>query len=247
YMAGGPDGREELDEALATLAGASAAGANIALARSDDPARAPAEDLAWLSSAREGGALLDRFGIAFAILPASVAMALKAPTLDTRGAWSLVELPVAQPASVMRGWSWAVADADALDLTYPIGGGTGILRGTTVLRGTGASQADRGPPLPCAIERWRPGDVELACTTDARGYAVVSSAPSRGWSVAVDDRAAAWLAADVLRRAVEIEPGAHRIRWTYATPGLTAGLALGLAGAAGLVVYALLHRRRRDS
>ena len=233
YLHAGP---ESLDDAIAALAGASAARWGVAGARRTDPARHRDHDRTWLAAAREGGALLDRFGIGVAILPSSLIVPRKLTPLGARGAWTLSALPVAAPAAVLRGALWSVAPDDALDLLYPPGGHMGVLRGTVVLRGAGEpSRPDRGPPLPCEILAWAPGAIDLACATDAPGYAAVSSSAAAGWTAEVDGRATPWLTADVIRRAVPIDAGAHRVRWRYETPGLAAGLGL---AAAGLVLLA---------
>lgn len=234
-----------LGDLLDTLAGTSAAKWGLGAARSEDPARSPDYDLASDKSASEGGALLDRYGIAYAILPATTVIPRKFRELARRGDWSLVWLDVAPAASTMRGWAWAVAPADGFDLLFARGGGVGVLRGTTVLRGGGPSQLDRGPPLPCMIDRWEPGDIALVCTTDVDGYAVVSSASAPGWRVTVDDGDAEWLTADVLRRAVPIRAGTHRVSWSYHAPGLRTGMLVAALAFALLVALALARTRAR--
>jgi hypothetical protein len=164
----------------------------------------------------------------------------KLTALGTRGRWALVELPVAPPAAVLRGVAYAIAPDDALDLMYPVGGGIGVPRGTVVLRGRGSARFDHGAPQPCAIERWQPGAIDLTCT--GAGFAVVSSTAADGWSVTVDDLAAGWATADVLRRAVAIDAGTHRIAWRYTTPGFGPGAIAALVGAALLVALWLATR-----
>jgi len=237
-------GRPELEDAIATFAGGSAWRWGIAAARSDDPARLPVHDRVWLAAAHEGGALLDRYGVALAILPSTLVGPRKLSALGRRGGWSLVELPVAPAASVMTGWRWAVDPDDALALLFPDVGGNGVARGTTVLAGAGEAGPSSRAPAACDIRGWRSGDLELACFAEAAGYAVVSSSPAAGWHVTVDDRDAAWLTADVLRRAVAIPPGEHRIHWTYNAPGLRAGVLLALAGVLGLAALGIAGRRR---
>jgi uncharacterized membrane protein YfhO len=73
----------------------------------------------------------------------------------------------------------------------------------------------------------------------------VSSTAAAGWSVSLDDRDAEWLIADVMRRAVAMPAGAHRVRWTYAVPGLRAGALVALAGVLLLVALRGLDRRTR--
>lgn len=242
--------RPRLEDAIATLAGGSAWRWGIAAARSDDPARPPGDDQAWLAAAAEGGALLDRFGVALAILPATVVGGRGIPVLGRRGSWALAALPVAPAASVMHGWRWALDPGDALALLFAPGGGTGILRGTTVLAGAGPEGPSAAQPVPCAIDAWRDGDIALTCASDRAGYAVVSSSAAPGWTVTVDGGDTGWLTADVLRRGVALPAGSHRVRWTYAAPGLGAGARVGLAGALGalgLLAFGLSRRARPAS
>ena len=137
---------------------------------------------------------------------------------------------------------WSSDVENTLELLYPIGGGMGVLRGSVVLDGRGTPQTDRGPPRPCTIERWEPGAIDLACTADAPGIAVISSTPSLGWSATVDGRDTAWHTADVMRRAVPITAGTHRIAWRYTTPGLAIGLLLAAFACLGLALAARFFR-----
>lgn len=243
---------EGVEEAVSTFAGASGWRWGIVEARSSDPARARVHDELWLAASREGGALLDRFGIALAILPETLVRSSKMTTLGQRGRWSLVTLPVAPLASVLRGWRWAVAPEDGMELLFASGGGTNVLRGTAVLAGRGDSQEDRGPLIPCTIEAWAEGEQELACTLPAAdvssgrpiGYAAVSSSAAPGWTVSVDGADRPWLTADVLRRAVELAPGTHRVHWRFTAPGTRLGLGIALVGLLGLVALWLGARLR---
>ncbi len=237
------DHAETVEDAISTFAGASAWRWGIAAAHSEDPARLPDHDRVWLAASQEGGALLDRFGIELAILPRTVAAALQRPQLAQRGRWVLVAMSVAPVAAVLRGWQWAVAPEDAIPLMFAPGGGTNVLRGTVVLRGTGTPQGDRGPPVACTIQTWTRGDIDLVCAPDRDGYAVVSSSPGAGWRVSVDGRDADWLTADVLRRAVAIGPGMHHVRWHYTAPGARIGLLVAAIGILGLAAVGLASRR----
>lgn len=238
---------ETIEDALATFAGASGWRWGIGAARSEDPARSPLHDRFWLAAANEGGALLDRFGIGLAILPETVVLPRKLAPLGQRGKWALVELPVAPPAGVLYGSLWSMDPDNAMTLMYPGGGGMGVLPGTTVLRGRASEppRPDRGPPRACPVESWEPGAIELSCTADAPAYAVVSSSAARGWEVAVDGEPAPWLVADVLRRAVEIPAGTHRIEWRYRTPGLVAGGLVAIVVLLGMLALAITTRRPR--
>src|SRR5262249_10836130 len=155
-----------------------------------------------------GGELLARFGIGLAILPVS-----PSPTgyhvLARRSGWALVRYPTEPAAAVELDWQWVpdaeVAVARAFAPHRPPGIG---------LEGQGTpSEEATGAPAPCSIEAWSAGAIDLRCTAPDAAYAVVSSTAAAGWSVTVDGHSAAWIPADVLRRAVAIPAGTHRIRW----------------------------------
>lgn len=237
--------RGSVEDAVATLAGGSAWRWGLASVRSEDPARSPALDQAWLASAHEGGVLLDRYGVALAILPSTLVGPRKLSALGRRGGWALVELPVAPLASVMAGWRWSSDPDDALGLLFPAGGGTGVPRGTIVLDGAGEAGPTGRTPKPCAIHAWRDGDIALGCATDAPAYAAISSASAPGWIATIDGAPVEWRTADVVRRAVALPVGHHEVRWRYAPPGLAPGLAVAIAGALGAIGLGVLGRRRR--
>lgn len=168
----GPGEGESAADAVATLAGAAGWRWGAGAARSEDPARPRAHDAAWLAAAHDGGALLDRFGISLAILPATIVVPRALEALAVRGDWALTAFPAAPPASVMGGAVWAIADEDALALLFPQAGapvrdvhshagerGAGevprgaplkLPRGTVVLRGRGPARSEpagSGPAL----------------------------------------------------------------------------------------------------
>ena len=89
--------------------------------------------------------------------------------------------------------------------------------------------------------------VTLRATLDRRGLVVLGDQLLPGWSVRVDGRPATPLRVDAVLRGVVVGPGSHRIVWSYAVPGLRAGVAasvfvLALLVAAG--AWALTRERR---
>ncbi len=81
-------------------------------------------------------------------------------------------------------------------------------------------------PLPPAVSEgpWHddvdfaqdaPERVELTANTDRAGYLVLADSWYPGWKVAVDGRAAPVYRADLIVRAVPLEPGEHRIVFEY--------------------------------
>jgi hypothetical protein len=248
-------------DGVATLAGTSAARFGIDSARTDDPGRPAATDRVWLAAAAEGGALLDRYGVQLSILPSTLVSARHFHMLGERGSWSLATLPVAPVAAVMNDARYAIDPTNALNLMFAPGGGTGMPRNTIVIRGANTdvpadggaqvldlrtpSLAASGPPIPCAIDRWDPGDIAVSCTAKLAGFGAISSSAAPGWRVTVDGADATPLVADVIRRAVALPVGTHQIHWTFTAPGLFVGALLALAGL--LAALALLARSRLSS
>jgi hypothetical protein len=168
---------EALADAIATFGGASGWRWGIAAANSEDPARPVVHDQVWHSAAREGGALLDRFGIASRSCrrPRRAAQAEPARETWTLGARRAAGRPA---ASVMRGWQRAVARGRARALVSD-GWRSGVLRGSTVPARRRAIAAVRWPPLPCTIERRRSGTSRCR-TSDTDGTRVVPSTAAPG-------------------------------------------------------------------
>jgi hypothetical protein len=229
-----------LDGELATLSGASGSLWGVDAVRSEDPARIAVHDRVWFSASGAGGLLLDRYGISLAILPLSSIGQREGTTIELgrRGSWALVRYPASPPAAVVREWIYAEDTETALRRLFPPGTRHGLPTGLVVLQGTGReNQDEETPPAPCTIERWDHGAIDLVCMSegDAGGFAVISSTAMPGWSVAVDDRATPWITADVMRRAVALPAGTHRVQWRYHAPGLTPALVLAALGILGLV------------
>lgn len=231
-----PDLPVELPEEIATLAGTVGDRWGLAQAETSDPARPPLTHETWYAAAHDGGALLDRYGIAFAIVPAQMTAAVK--TLGRHGAYSLVERPASPAAAVALDWTFETDLGRTFDVLFPTK--RRALASAIVLRGSGlGSQESNGALVPCTIKQWRAGTLDLTCTSPEAAYAVVSSSEAPGWAVAVDDRAQPWIVADVIRRATAIPQGTHHVVWTYRPPGFLVGLVLAALGILLLVALSL--------
>jgi hypothetical protein len=85
----------------------------------------------------------------------------------------------------------------------------------------------------------------------ARGVVVLNEKHFPGWRVEVDGKPAVGFRANMLLRAVLVDPGHHRIEWRYAPPGQLLLHVLFLAviaflGAAGGSLIECRHRGRHD-
>ena len=79
----------------------------------------------------------------------------------------------------------------------------------------------------------------------ARGYAVVLDAWAPGWSATVDGRDATVARADLIARAVRVEPGARHIVFRYRPPGLLVGAAISALALLNAALLLVLARRSR--
>lgn len=236
-----------LADKLATLAGASSAKWGTGAARSEDPGRPRTHDRVWTAASAAGGALFDRYGIALAILPASM-IGAEFHELSRRGSWALVEYPASPTAAIVYEWIFARDVETALARLFPPGAAHGLSSGMVVLQGDGAQNQDEpGPAQPCKLLRWDAGAIDVECTAERAAYAVISSTADRGWTAQLDGRDVPWLVADVMRRAVVLTPGTHRIAWRYSVPGLRIAGLLAALGIAVLLALWLVYGRDTDA
>jgi hypothetical protein len=236
-----------------TGAGDTVARFGLARAPSGDPARRAIEETAWRAAGVAGGRLFDRYGIDWAVLPASITTAADLRVAARHGRWALVEVaPARPPAFVAPRWREATSDEAAVAAIFPPAG-SGLPLDEVVLVGEGSGgPAGRTPVPACEVARPASDRVVLDCDGPVGGAAIVLDAWAPGWSVTVDGASARPLVADALVRAVRVGPGRHHIEWRYRTPGLAIGAALSGLGAAallaawlGLAVLPWLRGRRR--
>ncbi len=102
-----------------------------------------------------------------------------------------------------------------------------------------------GPLRPCQVESPWPERVELSCESGG-GFAVLLDTFAEGWTATVDDLPASMVCADGLFRAVALGPGAHRVVFSYRTPGLQVGFWITASTVLALVALWWLSRERRS-
>jgi hypothetical protein len=156
--------------------------------------------------------------------------------------WSLVPVEGARPrAFVAPRWRFATLEGTLSSLRDPARTSDPAL---VVLTGAGAAGGDPGATLtPCAVASYRPEKVVLECDSPSGGHAVLADENAPGWTATVDGKPAPIVNADVLLRAVRVEPGRHRIELVYRTPFLRLGALISLAAWLGLLGFGVLHRR----
>jgi hypothetical protein len=107
--------------------------------------------------------------------------------------------------------------------------------------------ANLGSPSPgtARIEKDLPGETQVLTNTSSNALLVLNDAFAPGWSATVDGSPASILRANWVVRAVEVQKGAHLVRFHYRTPGLRLGWILSLLGTALLCAWAFAGRMRR--
>ncbi len=122
-----------------------------------------------------------------------------------------------------------------------------------VLLGEESAEADLAQALPqpespdtIAITRYQPERVEMAATTAQPGYVVLTDSWYPGWNAFVDGQPAPLYRADVLFRAVRIEPGTHTLVFDYRPMSFMLGAAVSasLLIVTGIVIFYLRHGNR---
>jgi hypothetical protein len=98
---------------------------------------------------------------------------------------------------------------------------TAILAGGEPLVSEGEIEAAR--PDQTGIVSYTPEEVILDVTTDAGGYLLLTDTFYPGWHATVDGKPVQILRSDVLFRAVRLEPGTHRVEFSYRPASLRWG------------------------
>ena len=206
----------------------------------------------WLASGHAGERLLDLYGAELSFLPGSAAVASGMPVVSRTGdeRWAVVDNRHRRPrAFVAHRWQWHddAQQARAALLSRATARGAEVDLGRVQLIGQGPMGAQDSVPSGQCTSRWpRAERVELECSADRAGFAVLLDRQAPGWSATVDGRPADIVSADVVARAVAVDAGHHEVIFSYATPGLRFALPTAMASwvlTLGLVAWMLWRRR----
>jgi hypothetical protein len=115
-------------------------------------------------------------------------------------------------------------------------------RREAVVRGSIGVRSGAGTVV---VRRDRPARIELEARLRRRSLVVLTDVVHGGWQVSVDGNRRPPVRVDGVLQGVIVPRGHHTIRWTYQTPALAEGLALSVAGAAGVLASMLLVALRR--
>jgi hypothetical protein len=167
------------------------------------------------------------------------------PVLDPLPGARLYHVPGALPRVFLARHAEILADPQALARIYE----------PDVVAGGSVWLAPEGnPPLlsqspgragTCSLEAYANNRLVAACTATERGVAIFVEQYDHGWRATVDGHATPILRANLIMRALPLDPGSHRIVLEYHTPGLGAGAILGAFCLLVLGVFSLPRGRKK--
>ncbi len=105
-----------------------------------------------------------------------------------------------------------------------------------IVEGGEGLDARPGGPESVRITACEPERVEIEAELTAPGYLVLTDAHYPGWRVWVDGRAVPIATADLLFRAVYLEPGRHRVEFRFQPWSFWVGVAVSLGALVGIAV-----------
>lgn len=97
------------------------------------------------------------------------------------------------------------------------------------------------------IVSYAPEEVIVEATTDIPGYLLLTDTLYPGWEATVDGQPAGILRADLMFRAVRLEPGAHRLEFRYRPVSVRRGMWISLVSWSLWVVGLIWSLRRRSN
>ena len=166
-------------------------------------------------------------------------------TVETEGAYRLVEIDDAEPrASVVPSWTVVSGERAALDAVLEPGFDPAAVAVLEIE--PGSTPAVDGSDGTATYREASPEDVQIEAEASVPSILLVRNAWDVGWSATLDGRAVPVLRADGFLQGIAVPVGQHRIRLTYREPAIGSGLALSAVAWLGfLVAVAVVVLRAR--
>jgi hypothetical protein len=160
-------------------------------------------------------------------------------TVETEGAYRLVEIDDAEPrASVVPSWTVVGGERAALDAVLEPGFDPAEV--AVLETDPGSTPTLDGPAGTAAYGEETPEDVRIEVEASVPSVLIVRNAWNEGWSATLDGRAVPVLRADGFLQGIAVPAGQHRIRLTYREPAIGSGLALSAVAWLGFLVALLV-------
>jgi Bacterial membrane protein YfhO len=156
-------------------------------------------------------------------------------TIETEGAYRLVEIDDAEPrASVVPSWTVVGGERAALDAVLdPSFDPAAVAVLETDPGSTPSAASTTGT---AGYREVTPEDVRIGAEVSVPSILVVRNAWDEGWSATLDGRSVPVLHTDAFLQGIALPPGRHDIRLTYREPAIGTGLALSGIAWLGFVV-----------
>jgi hypothetical protein len=180
-------------------------------------------------------------------IPSPLPRGVSGRTVETEGAYRLVEIDDAEPrASVVPSWTVVSGERAALDAVLEPGFDPAAV---AVLETDPGSIPSASSTTGTAVYREvAPEDVRIGVEASAPSILLVRNAWDEGWSATLDGRSVPVLRTDGFLQGIALPPGRHEVRLAYREPAIGTGLALsGIAwlGFAVALVFVIVRGRFR--
>lgn len=203
-------------------------------------------DQVWSAGLDVGQSALRLLGAAYVVLPVADPRAPAndrpglEPILDPLPGSRLYRVPGTLPRVFWSRHADVVSDEQALARLYE----PAVVAGASVLLAPQGNPIALAAPLgragSCTLESFHANRLVAACTGSDQGIVVFVEQYDPGWHATVDGRPAEILRANLLMRALVVEPGTHHIVLEYRTPGLATGATISALCLALLGLLSLL-------
>jgi hypothetical protein len=207
----------------------------------------------WSTGQKVGQSVLRLLGISYVVLPVedpNDAVEHRSgitPMLDPMPGARLYRVPQALPRVYLAGRAEAVTDDQALARLFE----PDVVEGRLALVAGAPLPGPAGRAGACSLTAFSNNRVAARCQAERPALAVFLEQHDAGWTATVDGEAAPLVRANLLMRAVALQPGAHIVTLSYTPPGLRAGALLSAFSTViftvmGLTVSFLRRWRRRS-
>jgi hypothetical protein len=142
-------------------------------------------------------------------------------------------------------YGWRRSDGPGAAPLTASGGRDAALEAPVLETAQAPASTAAGPATPARVVSRTDTEVVVEADARAAGHLVLLDTYYPGWRAEVDGREAPILAANAAFRAVALEPGRHRVRFTYAPGSVRAGVAISLAALVALLIAAAVAARGR--
>ncbi|HEY8116935.1 MAG TPA: hypothetical protein VIH70_11020 [Actinomycetota bacterium] len=168
-------------------------------------------------------------------------------TIETEGAYRLVEIDDAEPrASVVPSWTVVSGERAALDAALEPGFDPAAV--AVLETDPGSTPGAAGIGGTAAYLEVAPEDVRIEAEASVPSILLVRNVWDEGWSATLDGRSVPVLRTDGFLQGIALPPGHHDVRLTYREPAIGTGLALSAIawlGFAVALVFVIVRGRLR--